>query len=400
MCEKKRKDRGTVLVIMSGGLIALMGALALSIDLGYFYVARNQLQNAVDAAALAGAQGLLAQPGVYTQNGQAVTLAKETAAMNRVDGQPVSLNTNEISFPESGVVRVDATRTCRTFFGQILGVRQVRIRAVAAARVAPATGGTGGWRPWAPPDQFAHGGTCLTPADDDHGPFDPTPHRYNNVTDRDYYKSPYDASFTGVDLSIYASCSLGSPTGFIAPRDVTGQQVELKTNRPNSPGNFYGVALGGRGGSDYRSNIANGWSGTINVGDTLTTEPGNMVGPTRQGVSDLIALDPSARMVNQNGVWVVTSNSYPINESPRIVPIPLFDPTDPPGNGRTTFRVASIASFFIESSNGHSVFGRFIYRKLQGARAGQAPSHPANNSSGAGGYLLGTVQFVDPNQYR
>ena len=33
----------------------------------------------------------------------------------------------------------------------------------------------------------------------------------------------------------------------------------------------------------------------VSIGDTLESENGNMIGPTRQGVNDLIALDPNAQ---------------------------------------------------------------------------------------------------------
>ena len=37
------------------GLLSLLGFAALAIDVGYLFVVRNELQNAADAAALAGA---------------------------------------------------------------------------------------------------------------------------------------------------------------------------------------------------------------------------------------------------------------------------------------------------------------------------------------------------------
>ncbi|HXF04490.1 MAG TPA: Tad domain-containing protein [Blastocatellia bacterium] len=397
--DKAKRNRGTILAMLAAGAVTVMGAAALAIDVGYLYVFKGQLQNAVDAAALAGAQGLLAQPGDHSPNGQAMRLAMEYAAKNIVGNEPLSLSTDEITFPERSVIKVEATRPAPTFFGVVFGLRQVRVRAVAVARAAPATGGSYGWRPFMPPDQFAHGSTCVTPFDEDHGPFDPQPHVWNGIRDRDYYRSPYDASFENVDLSGYTDCSYGSPTGFIAPRDVNGRPVELKSDNPRFPGNFYAVAFDGRGANDYRDHIANGWNGTLSVGDYVTTEPGNMVGPTRQGIQELIAKDPSARLVRGATGWYVRSDLYPINESPRIVPIPLFDPTSPPGGGRTTLRVSNIGAFFITGTDGRSVFGYFITRRLPAARSGRAPENSSTQSTGGAGRLLGTVQLDDPSRY-
>ena len=41
------------------GLLTLLGFAALAIDVGYLFVVRNELQNAADAAALAGAGKLI-----------------------------------------------------------------------------------------------------------------------------------------------------------------------------------------------------------------------------------------------------------------------------------------------------------------------------------------------------
>ncbi len=398
--RQRARDRGSIVVLTTAGLVALLGATTLAVDVGYLYVVRNQLQNAVDAAALAGAQGLMQEPGNYSETGPAVRLAIEYAARNQAAGQPVQLSPSEITFPKPNVIRIEIVRSARTFFGLILGVRQAHIRVRAAAVVAPAVGGAGGWRPLAPPDQFGHGGICVTPTDEDHGPFNPSPHTWQGISvESDYYKSPYDPEFAGTDVSLYTGCSPGAPTGFIAPRDVNGKRIALKVSQVFSPGNFFPVALGGTGADLYRSNLANGWDGTIRLGDMLLTETGNMTGPTLQGITELIAKDPTARMVKENGVWKVVSDLYPVNESPRIVPITHFDPTDPPGNGRTTFRVSNITAFFIEGTSGNMILGRFISMRLPGAIVGEAPERPSSRTSGAGGYLLGTAQLTDPNRY-
>lgn len=400
-----KREKGSIFVLVTAGIVAFLGAVALSVDVGYLYVVRNELQNAADAAALAGAQGLMAQPGNYTEDGAAVRWAKQYAAANRADGQSVILATSEISFPRPDVILIDIRRPVRTFFSSIFGMRSVPVRVTAAATAAPAVGGSGEWRPFSGPDQFAHGSQCVTPLDGDHGPFNPNLHTWNGIEARDYYRSPYDSSLDNTDASNFSDCSGSAPTGFIAPRDVDGRLVELKLGSGSnagdgSPGNFYPVALGGTGASNYENNIRYGWGGTVRIGDILTTETGNMTGPTRQGVDYLISLDPSARLVTgPNGRMYVWSDRYPPNESPRIVPIALFDPTDPPGNGRTTFRVANIGAFFIASVSGSRVYGVFIHRRLRNAVRGNRPNSTSTNTSGAAGRLLGTVELLNPAEF-
>jgi Flp pilus assembly protein TadG len=53
-----RGERGQVLLVVTLGLVALLGVAAFAIDVGYAYYAKRQLQSATDAAALAGAQDL------------------------------------------------------------------------------------------------------------------------------------------------------------------------------------------------------------------------------------------------------------------------------------------------------------------------------------------------------
>jgi hypothetical protein len=402
---KLRKEKGTMLVLVSAGVLVLLGASALSVDVGYVYVVRNQMQNCADAAVLAGAAGLYDQPGNYTASGKAVMLARDYANRNRYDGKACTLQTSEITFPEPNVILVDFMRPSRTFFGQAFGVRQVNIRVRAAASVTPADGGTGDWRPWAPPDQFGHGGECVSPDTSDHDFYDAVnPHVWRGVTATDNYMSPYDPAVEGMDLSDFtAGCPSGSPTGYMSPRDENGRRISIKVDQTYSPGNFFPVALGTSGASNYRANIREGWPGTIKIGDILTTETGNMVGPTSQGVQDLINQCPSSRLVQTAaGKYGIecTSGVHAFNESPRIVHMPLFAPNDAPGNGRTTFRVANIASFWIESVSSGEVHGYFIHKRMRQGHAAQRPRNNSNRTSGASGRLTGVIQPVDPNQYQ
>ena len=56
--RRARGQRGQILPVVALALVALLGVTAFSIDVGYAYYAKRQLQSAVDAAALAGAQDL------------------------------------------------------------------------------------------------------------------------------------------------------------------------------------------------------------------------------------------------------------------------------------------------------------------------------------------------------
>jgi hypothetical protein len=256
-------------------------------------------------------------------------------------------------------------------------------------------------RPFTVLDQFAHGSLCVSPNDavinsPAHGEYKNYSHTWNGVTvQSDRYKSPYDPQFDGWDLSREGDCS--NVTGLIAPRDVDGWQVELKSDKWLTPGNFGPAALGGTGASVYESNIIYGSSAYVEIGSIQQTETGNMVGPTNTGVTQLIAMDPTARMVRTSvGRFYVVSDRYPVNESPRIIAIPMYSVYYPPANGRTDFRVDSIGSFFVERVAGKQVYGKFVQSRLKQANPDEAPKNAGTSNVAGGGRLLGTVQLVTP----
>jgi hypothetical protein len=97
----------------------------------------------------------------------------------------------------------------------------------------------------------------------------------------------------------------------------------------------------------------------IDLDSEYEIEPGNMVGPTFQGVSELIAQDPDAywdesenRVVSELG-----------EDSPRIITVALFDPTRITKGGRQNIQFNNFARFFIEkqASPQDPVIGRFMY---------------------------------------
>ncbi len=53
-----RDQKGLALIYIALLMVAICGFIGLAVDMGYMYVAKGQLQNAADAAALAGASGL------------------------------------------------------------------------------------------------------------------------------------------------------------------------------------------------------------------------------------------------------------------------------------------------------------------------------------------------------
>jgi hypothetical protein len=191
-------------------------------------------------------------------------------------------------------------------------------------------------------------------------------------------------------------------TGFRLPADQ-GRQFAVKVSDNSgsiSSGWFRAIRIprldGQTGGNVYRDNIEtcgglpNGFATPTTVCPTDITnanaafwatqgcyavEPGNMIGPTAQGVDTLIARDPGASWSNGG----ITGSAFsPATNSPRVVPIGVIDidaylAPDPTGaNG--IVRLVNIYGFFIEGmgdvapngtitlnpNSGKSVIGRIM----------------------------------------
>lgn len=147
------------------------------------------------------------------------------------------------------------------------------------------------------------------------------------------------------------------PFGIADQTLVYGQQYILKNGAGNGNNGNYGLlALCGNGANAVSNNILNGYNGSLNVGDSIDTEPGNETDPVTSSVQALINQDPSS-----------TFNNFQPN-SPRIITVIIVDTLNV--NGRKPVTIRGFTSFFLENidnSGGHAqVTGRFIKRFIDG----------------------------------
>jgi Flp pilus assembly protein TadG len=151
-----RSQRGVTAVMVGLLIVVLLGFAALAIDIGYALVARNELQNAADAAALAAARRLAEElvdgvSGIDT--GRVIASAEAAASSNRAAGSAIALNPGDVTIgkwsgnafsenPEGmpNAVRVRARReqgtaggAISTFFARVIGIDSVDVGAVATA---------------------------------------------------------------------------------------------------------------------------------------------------------------------------------------------------------------------------------------------------------------------------
>jgi hypothetical protein len=318
--------------------------------------ARSQAQNAADAGALAGALSLVKDSWTdRTPSGPAVTNAIRGATANRVMGNDVSVIAADVEFPndpfgEPNRVKVTVYRKASrgnavsTMIAKYFGMATVDIGATATAEASDANAMTC-VKPFTIPDKWTE---KQTPPWDGSDTYD----AFNNK---------------GVPLAnpdIYIPANMPGYTGYNQETE-RGQRLVIRAGTGNeiTVSFYFSLALGKpviTGGAAYDWNIANCNTTSYYWGDILTTEPGNMVGPTISGAQGLIAKDPGA-------YWDTSTNTVKgsnTGHSPRTFPIPLYDPIyydEGKRNGRTAdLKTANWIGFFLESVQGNELWGRII----------------------------------------
>src|SRR5438477_11623423 len=108
----KRSQRGVIIIWLTLFLLVLIGVTSLGIDMAKIMAAHTQLQNAADAAALAGASAVDPTTGKLMPD-TTVTRAQEIASYNKAfidDPQPVVVDAADVGLVDDHTVRVTARR--------------------------------------------------------------------------------------------------------------------------------------------------------------------------------------------------------------------------------------------------------------------------------------------------
>ena len=300
-----RKDqRGATMIMVAVSMVTIFAFAVLTIDMSLIQLAKTQLQNAADAAALAAAieYGTSGGDQIAATN-EAIRVAGLNTAIQTTQ-QPVTITSDDITFPGANRVRVRTHRTeltsdpVKLYFMRVLNDTSSNLgnmRASATAQLSP-VGATSCLKPWVFPDRWndVNGDSLWQPGE-----------LYDPVT-----------------------------TGYRVPDDV-GRVITLKYDAGGSTprtGWYQPIRFGpvNRGGPDctgadcYRTYISECEPYQVTIGDTMEFEMGNMVGPTRQGWNELYSQDPGAQFDATTGT--IVNSAFPV--SPRLIKVALYDPTE------------------------------------------------------------------------
>jgi hypothetical protein len=291
------RTEGNILVMTAVSMFSFMLLMSMAIDVSQVLTAKNQLQVAVDAGALAGASGLIQSQ--YEARNRAMAVGNKNNCLNGA----VHIDYSDVTFPSSSRIRVWDIQRIQTYFAPIIGLNHIDITAQAIAELSVVSG-TNGFRPFAVPDMhWVQGDQVLIKTDDKSAPSRTTCWHY-----------PVD----------FPPLNRGTPE--------TGASV-------------------------YEDNIKHGTDEWVYLNDRLQLETGEMAGPTGQGVRYVIDQDPYARW---NGT-TISNSAFPGFSSPRVIKVPLIDSSITPDNGRSEVTVIGFATFFIvDVRGGKDVYAIFI----------------------------------------
>lgn len=341
----RRGERGTVLAAAALGMLSFLLAVGLGLDISHMYLAKTELQNAADAAALAGASGLDYSPAGI---GRATNRAK--AEMNKYD-----------------------------FDNTDIGLTAINVR--FGRNLSDFANGTD-------MDSVSAAGVTVAPTI-----------RFVKVITPD---SPINIAFvsmvlgSSVDLKAEAiagvSVPLTSYTGYL-PVSVVDDDL-LSTIKPGqmytfrgsptgsiSPGNYQILAIDGSGAADDRIGLATGVRNVVGPGGYVDTKPGVSAGAVRQGVNTRFddyasGMDPVDYPPDTNIKEGITYADYQAgspSQPPRaghdgvygrrVVLIPIIKKSQFDG-GRTTVQIDHFGAFFLKSKvqggNGGDIQAEYI----------------------------------------
>jgi hypothetical protein len=383
--------------LFAAGLLALLAMAGLAMDGSHAVLNKSRLQNTVDAAALAAAK-ILDQTGDTSRaRDEALALMglNASAAGNRELGQ---------SYSGGGMtVTVEFSSTLQPFAPGTAPADYVRVRAQnfrMPAWLIPVLGRT---------EKVVNASAVAGPS--------PTIQQACNIVPLTVCGLPPSQGGTAP----YWGLRHGQPEVL---KSAAGQQSAI------GPGNFQLLRLGGNGAAVLRENLAGGYDGCINVGDTLPTQPGNDVGPVFQGLNTrlniysgplrgsqstyppdvvtqqtnpVLTYDDATGGVSQNGQLItdssqldfsyddyqsrVQSGNFDVQPAPggigsferRILPIPIAD-CSVPQNGQSDLPILGIGCFFLlqeakHQGNKANVFGEFVEECEVGGQPGPDPTN-------------------------
>ena len=370
----RKGERGSILALSALGMLSVILAVGLGVDISHFYLAKTELQNAADASALAAASAINSNPsGIIEGTTRAVK------AMNSYE-----FNNTNVQFPRSNVL----------WAVNLDGPYMSEADAATAAQ-APTI-------------------------------------RFVKVTTPD---SPVGVSFAAMVLGSSRNLSANATAGLSVPLNlycdfiplsvlidndttklVQGQTYTIRANTGGSPspGDYQILAVAGPGGADVGYGIGAGVDACAKPGDVyaVDTKPGLTAGKVRTGINSRFddyggsqldpVNDPPDTNIKEGITWddyskyfgcggsnaiacdstYVTAPSHAGVDMRRVVLIPLVKISEfDQGRGTVTF--FRFGAFFLKTKasggNGGDIQAEYIDDRIALGEGGYDPTATAGD---------------------
>jgi Putative Flp pilus-assembly TadE/G-like len=393
-------ESGATLYIVAAGMVMLLGASALAIDMVSLYLARAEAQRAADAAALAAARvfvdsGCTATGGCAAngpQESPARQAAENVGNQNTIAGQAVSVQDSDVVFnysppagPEEPQVTVTVQRTAArgnampTFFAKVFGVTTVDVAAAATAEAFNPSG-----------SNVPVGTSCMKPflvasCDPDHT----TP---ANTT----------GTCNGEAQFFDAAGNIANP-GIYNPKNpskggVIGEPLQLHTQA--APSQWYELAFNGaQSKSAWETNVTSCAPVPMQCGDIIPTLDGKAVGPNDHAIDNLIHAPGQDTINTTSGppffITGGSSNPYGMagkifySPSDSLVSVPVFSGLNTSGKpispGKDSIKVVGKLQLFIQDivHSGKDDIIDAVITNIGGCGTGPAGGTPITMAGGS-----------------
>jgi hypothetical protein len=189
-----------------------------------------------------------------------------------------------------------------------------------------------------------------------------------------YHTAPVEAIATA-EIMTMSKATGAAPLGIdesISLNFYTEYKLKVDETEVDT-GNFGVLALGGSGASTYEQNLKYGYQNSIQVGDILETQTGNIAGKTKTGIQERLNACP----------YLAGETNH--RDCSRILLIPVYKPYTYATNQLQEVKITGFAYFYIlEPMNNQdkTIKGMFI------KRAGTGIVDPAIINKGAYGIRL------------
>ena len=292
-----KNRRGAFVVLIAILFLAMIGVSAVAIDFSRMWALRNYLQTSADAGAMGGALQLIGRNRTLADSA-----ARAWADSNKAFGRSVivdsvllgrwndSTRTFALGAVPNDAVTVVVADTARGLLMRAFGIAPPRLRTRAVGWAGAGITTTSCMKPWAVPYESLMYAINLQRGISPAASNANLTRAFDNVLDIQALNSMTAAQRT-FTLK-HGSGGVTAPAGGYTAANLPGnyQAVDLPIAWKSSAGPYNPYGSPASGASAYRNNISGTTCNTVSVGDSLDTEPGNMVGPTTQGITPAVCV--------------------------------------------------------------------------------------------------------------